>query len=429
MAKLKFYGGTEEVGNVRITLEHNGQTVCLDYGSKQDHEDDDKAFPRSDYVVVSHAHLDHVGNLPFSLKLNPGTRYVGTEMTKKITEYQLNDILKIAERRKREGVPGNTPAGRQFTLDDILAIKTGWVSADYNDTTKVGDFDVKLVNAGHIPGSAITEVTCGTDRIVYTGDVNLEGDLQKELPGLGSLQKDPKALIIESTYGKEARDPIDKQEQTFIRYVEEAMSKGKNVFVPAFAIERMQRVGSLLSRIRDDHPDYEFYMVSPSYLKMKDMAYRDIDLSNLTESAGLPNDYRGRKSVIVSTSGFCTGGISSKILREVIENKNYTIIVPSGFLPGNSPLKSAVDTGYAEFSDKGGAKVKKRLRAELKQVKLSAHSDKGGLVKIVETVCPDKTTQIYLVHGEPSSQAALTQELAARGYQVKIPKKYEEFCL
>ncbi len=429
MAKLKFYGGTEEVGNVRITLDYNGKTLCLDYGSKQDHEDDDQAFPRSDYVVVSHAHLDHVGNLPLSLKLNPGTKYIGTDMTKRITEYQLNDILKINERRKKEGVPDRNPPGRQFSLDDILAIKDGWLPADYNNTTRVGDFDVKLVNAGHIPGSAMTEVTCGTDKIVYTGDVNLEGNLQKELPGLNLLQKNPKALIIESTYGGEMRDSIDKQEQTFIRYVEEAISKGKNVFVPAFAIERMQRVGSLLSRIRNDHSDYEFYMVSPSYLKMKDMAYRDIALANLTESAGLPNEYKGRKSVIVSTSGFCTGGISSKILREVIENKNYTIIVPSGFLPGNSPLKSAVDTGYAEFSNKGGAKVKKKLRAELKQVKLSAHSDKSGLVKIVETVCPNKTTQIYLVHGEPSSQATLTQELVSRGYQVRIPKKYEEFSV
>ncbi len=429
MVRVKFYGGTEEVGNVRVTLEYAGKTLCLDYGSKQDHEDDDQAFPKSDFVVVSHAHLDHVGNLPYSQRLNPNTRYIGTEMTKRITEYQLNDILKINERKKKEGVPDGTPPGRQFTLDDILAIKSGWLSTDYNSPVRVGDFDVKLVNAGHIPGSAITEVTCGSDRIVYTGDINLEGNLQKELPGLGSLQKNPRALIIESTYGKESREPMDKQEQTFIQYVNEAISKGKNVFVPAFAIERMQRVGNLLSQIRDDHPEYEFYMVSPSYLKIKDMAYRDVDLSNLTESAGLPDGYKGHKSIVVSTSGFCTGGISRKILREVITDKNYTIIVPSGFLPENSPLKSAIDTGYAEFSDKNGAKVKKAVRAEIKQVKLSAHSDKEGLIKIVETVCPDKTTQIYLVHGEPSSQAVLTQELVSRGYQVRTPKKYEEFSV
>ncbi len=429
MVKLRFYGGAQEVGNVRITIDYKGKTLCLDYGLDNDAKDDDGAFPRSDFVVISHGHLDHVGNLPYSLKLSKETRYLGTEMTKRITEYQLNDILKIEERRAKENPQTVRPANRKFSLDDIISIQNNWAPLEYETPVTAGDFEVKLVNAGHIPGSAITEVNCDGTRIVYTGDINLEGNLQKELPGLDKLDKNPAAFIIESTYGKEARGSKSDEEAKFISYVESALAEGKNVFVPAFAIERIQRVGKLLSQIRRAHPDYEFYMVSPSYLKMKDMAYRDIDLSDLNEAANIPDGYRGKRSVIVSTSGFCTGGLSKKILREVIDDKNYRIIIPSGFIPDNSPLRAAIDTGFAEFSDAKGAKTKKKVRADIRQVMLSAHSDRNGLIKIVETVCPDKTSQIYLVHGEPDSQAVLAQELVGRGYKVTIPKKYDEFSV
>lgn len=429
MVRVKFYGGAEEVGNVRITLDYHGKTLCLDYGTSQEHGDPNSAFPKVDFVVVSHGHLDHVGNIPFSIKLNPSTKYIGTGMTKNLTEYQLRDSLKIDENNAKRGIPSKKPAGRRFKLDDIVSISDNWMPADYGTTTSAGDFEVKLVNAGHIPGSSITEVKCGDDRIVYTGDINIEGNLHGEFPDLDNVGKNPRALIIESTYGRENRGPRADAEKKFIDYVEDALSNGKNVFIPAFAIERIQKVGSLLSKIRGSHPDYEFYVISPSYLRMKTLAYGDLDLSNLTERERLPNDYRGKRSVVVSTSGFCTGGLSSKILRDVIDDRNYMIILPSGFIPDDSPLKSAMENGYAGFANANGSKTKKKVRADIKQVSLSAHSDRDGLIKIAEKVCPDKSSDIFLMHGEPDSQAILAQELRNRGYKVTIPKKYDEFNL
>lgn len=424
MVRVKFYGGAGEVGNVRITVEDLGKILCLDYGIKQESEDDSGSFPKTDFVVVSHGHLDHVGNIAYASKLNKETRFIGTETTKKLTSYQLNDILKIEERRKREN-PQIKPNARFFTLEDILNVEKNWLSTRYNETVKLGNFDVKLYNAGHIPGSSIIEVVCSGKRIVYTGDINLEGNLNKEFPELKKIAPDPDSLIIESTYGNQVRETMKNEEERFLGYVRETLNAGKNLFVPAFAIERMQRVGYLLNQIRDEFPDYSFYMVSPSFLKIKDIAYRDLDLSNLAETAKLPDGYKGEKSVVVSTSGFCNGGLSKKILREVIDNKHYDIIVPSGFLPNDSPLKEALKTGYIEFHDKG-ITSKKKVRAGIKQVKLSAHSDLNGLIKIVETICPAKTTEISLVHGEPASQTHLKSQLENLGYKVRVPKKYDE---
>ncbi len=423
MVKVKFYGGTEEVGNVRITLQYQGKTLCLDYGIKQNAEDEATAFPIVDYVVVSHGHLDHVGNLGYASRLNKETRFVGTATTKRLSKYQLEDILKIEKRKQLEN-PQLKPNPRSFTKEDIENVNQNWIPIDYNDSLKLGEFEVKLLNAGHIPGSSIIETRCGDKRVVYTGDINLEGNLHREFPDLEKLAKNPDVLIIESTYGDRIRDGINKEEALFLNYVREALDKGKNIFIPAFAIERIQRVGSLLDKLQPEFPEYSFYIVSPSYMKIKDLAYRGVNFPNLKEQVTLPDGYKGSKSVVVSTSGFCNGGFSKKVLKEVIDNKNYTLIIPSGFLPNDSPIKTALETGYVEFSNRG-VKSKKVVRADIKQVSLSAHSDMNGLIKIVETVCPDKKTDVYLVHGEPASQSHLKQMLEARGYNVKIPKKYD----
>jgi putative mRNA 3-end processing factor len=424
VVKIKFYGGTEEVGNVRITIENAGKTLCLDYGTRHDGKDDDAAFPKVDYVAVSHGHLDHIGNLAYATKLNKCTKFIGTTVTRKLSEYQLNDILKIEERRRRGNEPVQ-PNPRDFALEDILDVVKNWIPTEYNKPVTLDGFEVKLANAGHIPGSSIIEVKSDKTRIVYTGDINLEGNLNGDFPDLNAIEKNPTALIIESTYGGEERDTISKEEGKFIEYAEDALRKGKNLFVPAFAIERIQRVGYLLNRIRDAFPEYEFYIVSPSYMKVKDIAYGNLDLSKLTESARPPKDYRYRQSVMVSTSGFCTGGWSKKILEDVIDNENYTVILPSGFLPEGSPVKDAAEKGYIEIAYKN-IRYKKKVRADIKRVKLSAHSDMKGLRKIVETIAPAKTTEIYLVHGEPVSQQCLKTHLESLGYKVKIPKKYEE---
>jgi putative mRNA 3-end processing factor len=426
VVKVKFYGGAEEVGNVRITVEQGGKILCLDYGIKQESEDDAQSFPKADFIVVSHGHLDHVGNTAYATILNKDTKFIGTETTKRLTSYQLNDILKIEERRKREN-PQAKLSGRPFTLEDILKVENNWMPVKYGEQVDLGAFKVKLYNAGHIPGSSIIEVKTADKRIVYTGDINLEGNLNKEFPDMDKIEKNPDTLIIESTYGNQIRDSMDTEEKKFIGYVRDALAAGKNLFIPAFAIERMQRIGYLLNQIQPSFPDYNFYMVSPSFLKIKDIAYDKLDLSNLIESARLPNGYKGERSVVVSTSGFCNGGLSKKILREIIDNKHYEVIVPSGFLPNSSPIKEALDTGYIEFIE-NGIKSKKKVRAKIKQVKLSAHSDLNGLIKIVETICPDKTSEVYLVHGEPASQSHLKIKLEGLGYKVNIPKRYDEIA-
>ena len=396
--------------------------LCLDYGTKQGKENLDGILPYVDAVVISHSHLDHIGNIAEAVKRNPKVDIFGTERSGRIVRYQLEDMLAISQR------DGNKSQRRSISLDDIVNTMNRWQSKPYRQTFSSKGFDVTLYNAGHIPGSALTEVKKNGKRVVYTGDINLEGNVLGETPDLEHIEKDPDVLIIESTYGDKIRGTSEVRSKELEKCVSEAIESGNNVFIPAFAIERIQAVGTILNRLAEKYSDYSFYMVSPSSIAMRNMIYTDMDFKNLNEVRNVPSGYKEQRSVIVSTSGFCTGGISKKILRDVMGEKNYTIIIPSSFLPQESPLKSAIETGKAEFRYKDNVE-RRELKADIKQVSLSAHSDQNGLVNIVEAICPSKKTQILLVHGEDEPQKALYSRLKTLGYTVHIPKRDEEFYI
>ena len=419
---IRFHGGARQVGNVKIVLEHFGTTLCLDYGALHSRSQNISEFPKVDAVAVSHAHADHISGLPYAMRQNDGTKVFGTETSRKITGHQLEDLVKIDERENKA-----SGAKQRFSLEEALAVKNAWTPVNYGEEVAYKDFKIRFLNAGHIPGSAITEVSCDNKTITYTGDINLEGDLNGDVPALAALKKDPEVFIIESTYGNETRDDKHSTEEKFVSVVEEAIKSGKKVFIPAFAIERIQRVAYLLDGIAGRHPDYEFYVASPSYLAIKDIAYRALKLPNLKEVKTLPKDYDGRNTVVITTSGFCNGGISKSVFRRVVGRKDYTIILPSGYVPNDSPIKEALDKGSVTFTDYStGESFEKTVKADIKRVKLSAHSDMNGLVKIVEAVCPSKTSRIVLVHGEEAAQTRLGEELKSRGYNVLAPALRDE---
>ena len=396
--------------------------MCLDYGLKQGEEEDENFLPAVDAVAISHGHLDHIGNLPYAIKKNENTKVFGTETTKRITDYQLKDILKIAERNLKFN--GNGGKKRSFSLDDVLTTMKNWEPLNYGEPVEHNGFKISLYNAGHIPGSSMIEVEHGGKRVVYTGDINYEGNFNGEMPDISRIRKDPDVLIIESTYGDEIRMPIKMREAKLVAEVKDAIKRGRNVLIPAFAIERMQKVAKLLDSVAGEFPEYKFYAVSPSYLAMKDIAYRELRLASVEESAGLPPGYRNKKTVVLTTSGFCTGGISKKAFQDVAGDKDYSVIIPSGFIPKNSPLRQAIDEGTV-YAPHRKTKTKK-VKAEIKQVSLSAHSDVLGLTSIIDEICPSKTSRIILVHGEPKALNSLKTRLVMDGYSVYIPKKGEE---
>jgi metallo-beta-lactamase family protein len=466
---IRCFGAVRTVTGSMHLLEANGDKILLDCGLYQGKRAEaavrNKTFPfdpkEINTLVLSHAHIDHAGNIPNLVKQGFKGEVVCTSATRDLSDVMLEDSAYIQEKdaefmNKKLAKKGRTPAPSElieplYTVEDARAALTQFRGYPYHHEIEVGrGVRVKFKDAGHILGSATVAFTIdgnggGTKRVTFTGDVGRPG-----MPIIRDPEPlDPADLVIsESTYGDRDHPPIEDEETKLAELIKRTASRGGKVIVPAFSVGRTQNLVYMLHRLflRGALPSLPIYIDSPLSTKAT-MVYRAhpeaydeetraeflsdkrdpfgfkrVTYISAVELSKALNDQPG-PYVIIAASGMCEAGrILHHLKNNITDPRNTVLIV--GFQAENTLGRRLVERApvvkiYGEEYP---------VRCEVVTMNgLSAHADRTGLVRMFQQL-PQKPRTTLLVHGEVKQSEALVERLASTvGVQATIPQVGQKF--
>lgn len=459
--QIQFCGAARSVTGTQHLLIINGKRLLLDCGLYQGRRDEsyqrNQQFlfdPASvDAMILSHAHIDHSGNIPNLVKSGFDGNIFCTGPTMSLCNVMLQDSALIQERdaqflNKRLVKKGEMPRQPLYTITDAQRCMNNFVSINYNRPfDPVPGVRATLLNAGHILGSAMLKLDITEDgrtiKIGFTGDLG-----RVNLP----IIEDPDQitevdyLISECTYGNRLHDPIEEIQEKLMTTIEHAVKENGKVIIPAFSVERTQEIIYHLNLLYEkkkvpampifvDSPMAvnvtEVFKVYPNYYdeeakKLLDGGDNPFSFDNLNyirkldESKNL--NYYNKPCIIISASGMCEAGRILHHLANNIENPATTILVV-GYMAENTLGRKIIDG--AEKVRILGEEYAVRARV-VKINSFSGHADQKDLLKFLQKV--GRSTQIYLVHGEDSQLLPFAELLRSDGFEsVLAPKMGEVF--
>jgi len=464
--RLKFLGACQQVTGSCYFLQGGGLNLLIDCGIYQERnfvERNWRKFPVSpgniDFVILTHAHLDHSGLLPKLVREGFSRSILTTSASKDIIPIILMDSARIQEedaaykkkRHKREGYKAKYPEIPLYTVRDAERVLPLLKEVSYEESLFLNDHvSLRFRDAGHILGSAMLEINvnenCKEQKIVFSGDI---GQWNKP------LMKDPSSfdqadyVIMESTYGDRDHEDKESVEKLLCKYINETLRAGGNVVIPTFAIERAQELMFYLNiLVRQDRIPYLMvFLDSPMAENITEVFLRhkeslDRETLDFIEKGKQPFDFPGLKFVrttaeskeinnikgsciIMAGSGMCTGGrIKYHLIQNISRPESMVLFV--GYQAGGTLGRQIID-GNREVRIHGRNYP---VRARIEQIQgFSAHADRTGLYKWLSYFkSPPK--KIFLTHGEKRATMSLSRDLQKKkGWNVKVPEYMEEWEL
>jgi len=369
-------------------------------------------------VVLSHAHIDHVGYLPLLVRHGFRGPIYCTPATADLVRVLLPDSAHLQEeeaaRANRHGYSKHRPALPLYTVADAEAVgpllEVRGYDADFTIAPRVtGRFHA----AGHILGSAIVDLALADRRLVYTGDLGRGGRAMGSSPALVARAD---ILLLESTYG-DRRHPGEGKED-LARVVNDAARRGGALIIPAFAVDRTQEIVSLLDQLEAARaiPQLPVYLDSPLAIEATEIYARHGALrvparyrfARTPEESKALNGLRG-PVIIISASGMATGGRVLHHLAMRLPDERTTVLLV-GFQSAGTRGRLLAD-GAREVKMLGHLVP---VRARIERIDaLSAHADREEILQWLGGFAraPDQT---YLVHGEPKAAEALAALIEER---------------
>ena len=237
--KVTTLGAAKEVGRSAFLINSNNTNILLDYGVLLKRE---PAFPIHvkpkdiDAVVITHAHLDHSGNVPF-LFLNTDTKIkaLATLPTFELSQLLIQDMIKISG------------FYLPFEFSDLINMLNHSINLDYRTNQYVKDVNITLFESGHVLGGSTVIAEAEGKRIFYTGDINTRGSKVLRPADLDIGEID--LLIIESTYSQAEQVPREQSEKELVNFALEVVERKGILFIPAFSVERAQEIACVLKHI------------------------------------------------------------------------------------------------------------------------------------------------------------------------------------
>jgi metallo-beta-lactamase family protein len=467
--KLTFWGAAGAVTGSMHLVETAGKRLLLDCGLNQgrrkeaDQKNRHLPFPGSsiDAIVLSHAHIDHSGNLPSLVRSGFSGPIYSTPATIDLCNWMLLDTAHIQEsdaqfvnrrleKRKAAGLE-NGLVEPLYTKADVEKALPLFRPVDYHTPFSLApDFEYHCYDAGHILGSSCVVLRDSTGprpvRVTFSGDIG-----RPDTPILRDPERPEPSdyLIMESTYGgrfhKSNTHVIDK----LAGVVNRTAARGGRIIVPAFAVGRTQQLVYLLHRLTNEKrvPDIPIFVDSPlainvtevyrnhpecfdeearAYLSRREdpFGFRRLQYIREVEESKKLNDLHG-PFVVISASGMCESGRILHHLRNNLEDPRNTVLI-TGFQAADTLGRKLVEK-WPEVRVFGEPV---RVRAEIASLdELSGHADQGELLRWIEPLVPS-LRRVFLVHGEPQQSAALAALLRREhGLDVTVPTPGESFQL
>jgi metallo-beta-lactamase family protein len=466
--KITFHGAAKTVTGSQHLIDVNGHRIMLDCGLFQGKRKEAFELNRQgpcdgssiDVLVLSHAHIDHSGNIPCLVKNGFSGDIYSTSATRDLCSVMLldsayiqeKDVLYVNKKRKKQG---QNPFEPLYTKQDVVNAMQNFIGISYNRRHEIiPGVKLTLVDAGHMLGSThvildIDDKETGREqRLVFSGDIG-----RKDIPIIRNptqLTEGADILIMESTYGNRLHPPYPESEKELERIINDTYSRGGVLLIPAFAVGRTQQIVYALHRLYDQKkiPHLPIYVDSPlathttdifrMHPECFDIEMRDFLLNdnhpdpfgfdtlkfteNVEESKKL-NTLR-KPAVIISASGMMEGGRILHHLRNRINDSRNTILV-TGWQAPNTLGRRIVNKEPVVriFGDEFDVK------AHLEVITgFSGHADRDELLGWAGAM-QKKPEHTFIVHGEEESSQALADSLqTGLGFSnITIPDMHQSF--
>jgi metallo-beta-lactamase family protein len=462
--EIQFLGGARTVTGSQHLLSINGKKILLECGLFQGRRaetyDKNKNFKFDpsgiDALILSHAHIDHSGNIPNLVSKGFDKKIYATSATVDLCRIMLKDSAYLQERdivwaNKIRAKKNLEPAVPLYTSEDVERTIDLFSSVDYNHDLEIfPGIVLTFRDAGHILGSAsilleIEEKNGRKIRFGFTGDIG-----RPEMPVINSpdLLRDVDALIMESTYGNRLHTPSEEVEEELAEVVRKICDESGKIIIPAFAVGRTQLIVYMLHKLFDQNriPEIPIFVDSPlaveatnifrSHPECLDREANRIFLENGEDPFGFKrlkyissvdeskelNDKKG-PLIIISASGMAEGG---RILHHLINNignpNNLLLFV--GYAAEHTLARKLMD-GANEvniFGEKHIVRCKTRIMDYF-----SGHADQKELLDYLRLNPVGTLKNVFLVHGEEDQALPLREKLITKGYNsVRFPVQGEK---
>jgi metallo-beta-lactamase family protein len=465
--KISFHGAARTVtGSKHLITLTNGKKLLLDCGMFQGLGPQTMELNSSfgfnpseiNYVILSHAHIDHCGLLPKLVKDGYNGKIYATPATKDLAKVLMEDSAGIQEndikfenkKRALLGLPYLKPL---YTTDDALVAADHFETVEYDRWFTIDEnVEFCYTDAGHIIGSAAVHVRINENGkksiLTFSGDVGRYRDIILKSP---ETFQQSDYIIIESTYGNSLHDEHHSSTETLLKWIKKTCveQKGK-LIIPAFSVGRTQEILYALNQLEleNELPNLDYFVDSPLSIKATQIiksypqyfnariqkvlekdddpfAFKGLKMVKTVEESKLLN-YYNKPCVIISASGMAEAGRVKHHISNNIENSRNTILL-SGYCEPHS-LGGRLKLQPKEVNIFGQPHQVNATIAELRS--MSAHGDYDDLCQFLACQQAGKVKKLFLVHGEYPVQLDFQARLIKKGYgDVEIPDMHQEIGL
>jgi uncharacterized protein len=422
--RITYLGSGRQVGRSCIFLQTPESRILLDCGI--DVASEDQAYPyleapefridELDAIILSHAHLDHCGFIPYIYKFGYRGPVYCTEPTRDVMALLQLDLVKIARDRDKDAI---------YSVDEVKEVVKHTITLDYESVTDITP-DVRLTfyNAGHILGSAMCHLNIGNGahNLLYSGDMKY-GKTQMLSPSHTIFPR-METLLIESTYGGKENTLNSNADEDLSNIVINTVKRGGKVLMPTLGSGRGQEVVVFIERlIREGRmPDVPIYLdgmlwdimaihtAYPEFLNatLRQQIFHKEENPFLASNIKRVGSAKERKElveaegscIIVATSGMLEGGPSVFYLQELADNPKNALVFSC--YQGEGTLGRQIKSGISEFTTNEGRNSKTiPIKLEIFGIEISGHSDRRELMNFIKN-CQPRPRKVIINHGEAS---------------------------